>query len=406
MTAHAPTKQPAFNWFFPAASLLAALLVPLSVWSGGSGSGWPPGLLGAGHGHELIFGFALALVAGYTLGPQPRRILLPLFGLWLLARLSWLLLPGSTAAGLLTPAFALTLAWLVVPRFNAAKKWRNKLTGPLILLICLLAAGYWLIGLVDWRPGGLLPDRRQLMQGTVLGLLLLMTFMGGRIIAPAVAGTLEKKGIALEARVQPRIEGALLVLLGGALVLTLIPSGRPLAGALLVAAAALIVVRTLRWQLWRCPERPDLLVFGIGYLWLAAGSLLSGIALLTAAPLAPALHLITVAALGTLSTSVMLRLAWQRSQRCFPRQSGTAAGCCAVRRRHHPLPGRCDAIRRTRPAVAVGRALERRLSCGDIRPYQPDPAGVTPPAMIGYLHCPCQPQSYPIGDITGASLCF
>lgn len=318
MTTRAPTKQPAFYWFFPAASLLAALLVPLSVWSGGSGSGWPPGLLGAGHGHELIFGFALALVAGYTLGPQPRRILLPLFGLWLLARLSWLVLPGSTAAGILSPAFALTLAWLVVPRFNAAKKWRNKLTGPLILLICLLAAGYWLIGLVDWRPGGLLPDQRQLMQGTVLGLLLLMTFMGGRIIAPAVAGTLEKKGIALEARVQPRLEGALLVMLSGALALTLISPGRPLAGALLVAAAALIVARTLRWQLWRCPERPDLLVFGIGYLWLAAGSLLTGIALLTAAPLAPALHLITVAALGTLSTSVMLRLAWQRSQRRFP----------------------------------------------------------------------------------------
>lgn len=32
-----------------------------------SGSGW---LLGPGHDHELIFGFALALVAGYTLGPS------------------------------------------------------------------------------------------------------------------------------------------------------------------------------------------------------------------------------------------------------------------------------------------------------------------------------------------------
>ncbi|WP_339804863.1 hypothetical protein [uncultured Marinobacter sp.] len=49
---------------FPAAALGAALAVPFSIYAVLSGSGWPPGLLGAGHGHELIFGFALALVAG------------------------------------------------------------------------------------------------------------------------------------------------------------------------------------------------------------------------------------------------------------------------------------------------------------------------------------------------------
>ncbi|MEJ6655217.1 MAG: NnrS family protein, partial [Pseudomonas sp.] len=60
-------KRPAFLLFFPLAALLAAGVVPLSVWAVLAGSGWPPGLLSSGHGHELIFGFALALIAGYTL---------------------------------------------------------------------------------------------------------------------------------------------------------------------------------------------------------------------------------------------------------------------------------------------------------------------------------------------------
>ncbi|WP_227515617.1 NnrS family protein [Marinobacter salinus] len=34
----------------------------------------------------------------------------------------------------------------------------------------------------------------------------------------------------------------------------------------------MIVVRTSRWKLWHCRNRPDLLVLALGYLWLAAGS--------------------------------------------------------------------------------------------------------------------------------------
>ncbi|MBD3640015.1 MAG: NnrS family protein [Marinobacter sp.] len=306
----------AFWLFFPAAAILAALTVPLSIHGVLSGTGWPPGLLGAGHGHELIFGFALALIAGYTLGPQSRRTLATLFTLWLLARITWLLAPDSWPAQLLSPAFALLLARYVVPRFNAAKKWRNKIAGPLILVLCLMVPGFWLTGLAGLES--LTPDRTRLLQSAVLALLLFMTFMGGRIIAPAVAGTLEKKGVPLEARVQPRIEGALIVLLIAAMGLAMSQITERLAGAVLLPAALLIVVRILRWRLWHCPERPDLLVLAAGYLWLAAGASATGTHLLAGISPTPALHLVTVGALGTLSASVMLRLAWQRASRRPP----------------------------------------------------------------------------------------
>ncbi|MFO8141457.1 MAG: NnrS family protein [Marinobacter sp.] len=308
----------AFWLFFPAAALWAALVVPLSIWAVVSGTGWPPGLLGAGHGHELIFGFALALVAGYTLGPQPWRILAPLFALWLAARLFWLLAPASVPAQVLSPVFALLMAWHVVPRFQAAKKWRNKIAGPLILTLCLIAVVYGLAGgkMSGWQPP--LPDTRLLMYTAILGLLLLMAFMGGRVIAPAVAGTLEKRGISLQARVQPRIEGTILLLLPPAMLVLLLPAPNSWSGALLLASALLITLRIIRWKLWHCTDRPDLLVLAIGYLWLAAGAGITGLHLIMATEPLPALHVITIGALGTLSTSIMLRLAWQRARRSFP----------------------------------------------------------------------------------------
>lgn len=308
--------QPMFL-FFPAACLLAGLTVPLSVLAVLSGSGWPPGLLAAGHGHEMIFGFALALIAGYALGPLAPGKLLPLFFVWLMARITWLLFPDTLLASVLSPVFALALAWRVVPRFFAAKKWRNQLTGPLIMVLCLLAVLWGLLPPLRWLELPT-PDEHALLHVAVLGLLLLMTFMGGRIIAPAVAGTLEKRGIGLEARVQPRLEAALLIVLPLAMLSVPFSAFRPLTAVLLLTAGLLIVLRTARWKLWHCTDRPDLLVFGIGYLWLAIGALATGLTLLGNQPPAASLHLITVAALGTLATSVMARLCWQRARRCPP----------------------------------------------------------------------------------------
>ncbi|MBW4934313.1 NnrS family protein [Marinobacter sp. F4206] len=327
----------AFWLFFPAASVLAAIAVPLSIRAVLSGTGWPSGLTGAGHGHELIFGFALALIAGYTLGPQPRRILLPLFALWLLARVSWLLAPDTALAQLLSPAFALALARYAVPRFSAAKKWRNKAAAPLILLLCLLAVGFLISRDANRHLPFSFPDAHQLMQSAILGLLMLMTFIGGRVIAPAVAGTLEKQGIPLKARVQPHIEGTLILLLSASVALSLVSAPALLIGFLLLATAVGIIIRSVRWKLWLCRKRPDLLVLAAGYLWLAIGAGMTGLHLLAGASPVPALHLITIGALGTLSTSVMLRLAWQRSHRMFPPAwqaltSGAAIATSAISR--------------------------------------------------------------------------
>ena len=299
--------------FFPAACLYATIIVPLSVFAMTSASGWPQALIGQGHGFEMLFGFALAVVAGYTLGPTEPRWLIALFGIWLAARIMQFIAPFSLPALVLSALFGLALAWRIVPRFLAAKKWRNRLLMPLLGGLCVLPASYLLLRQIDISL-----DARLVLHEAVLFFSLLMAFMGGRIIAPAIAGELYKQGRNLEARVQPRVEAAFILMLVIAVPALALPGGAILAGTMAVLAGALILFRLLRWQPWRCRARTDLIGLCAGYAWLSLGLSLFGIAIATDWQLTSALHVITIGALGTLSSGVMSRTHYQRLQRTPP----------------------------------------------------------------------------------------
>ncbi|HEX5056820.1 MAG TPA: NnrS family protein [Gammaproteobacteria bacterium] len=309
-----PARTWAYPWFFPAASIYAALAIPLSVHAMTSGMLWPPGLAGSGHAYEMLFGFALALVAGYTLGQMPSRELLALFAFWLGARLM-ILVPFDTPRHIFNALFVITLAWHAVPRFLAAKKWRNRALSPLLLGLCAFPVVYAIADYV----APTMEKQRLLLQQVVLLVSLLMAFMGGRIIPAAAAGEAQRLGFEMEARVQPRFEAALIILLSVAAVALFFPKGNPVAGSSTAAAGCAAAIRCYRWRLWRLRKRPDLICLGMGYCWLALGLLLYGREIFFEAPRQVAiLHIITVGALGTLSTGVMARLQFQHSARHAP----------------------------------------------------------------------------------------
>lgn len=290
-------------WFFPAAALYAAVLLPLSVLSMLGLMPALPGLVSpAGHAHEMLYGFALAVVAGYLLGPQPRETTLILLGCWLLARIGFLLWPYSWLATAAAALFAAGLAWKVVPRFlGAAKKWRNRVVAP---VVAALAAVSVVATLELARPLSWL-YREALVLFSIL-----LFFMGGRIIAPAVAGHAKHAGWQLQARVQPWLEGAVLILLLTAVLVVDWPlaGARAAAGLALVVAGLLTALRLLRWQPWRCAGRGDLLMLALGYGWLAVGMvLLGGSWWHLGLPQTVALHALTVGALGSLTFTVMAR---------------------------------------------------------------------------------------------------
>ena len=289
-------------WFFPAAALYALLIVPLSV--GALLGLWPalPGLTSSlGHAHELLFGYALAVVAGYLLGPQPKRISALLLAAWLAARLSFLIWPGSLQAGACAALFAGGLAWQVLPRFvGKAKKWRNQSVAPIVAWLALLSS----------LPAMGTPalDGPTAMRSALLLLATLIFFMGGRILAPSLAGAAQSQGWQLLERVQPKLEGAGLIGLGAAVLLNLASATEPLAGGVLMALAALVLVRWLRWKPWRFVARLDLSLLLLGYFWLVPGLALYGAHLLWPLPGGhAALHGLGIGALGTLTFTVMAR---------------------------------------------------------------------------------------------------
>jgi len=249
----------------------------------------------------MLFGFALAVVAGYTLKPGTHGASALLLLAWLLARLAFLLAPASRMALGFNGVFVAGLALLVAPTYLRASKWSNRSVAFIVMGLALAVLSFHLAR-----------QSRELHTVTLTAVLLLsslMFFMGGRILAPAVAGHIRTRRAPLVHVVQPRLEVTLLCVL--AIGIVAVATGAPLmrqgAGALLLGATLLALVRIVRWQFWWCHDQPDLLALLAGYLWLIAGWALTGGALLLGHSPITALHAITAGALGTLAYTVMLR---------------------------------------------------------------------------------------------------
>ena len=283
--------------FFPAATIYALLILPASVLAMTGHLAALPGLASpTGHAHEMLFGFALAVVAGNQLGPSAVPRLAALFTLWALARTTFLVAPQSSAATAANVAFAALLAAQLAPRLlGTAKKLRNQALPLVLIAICAASAAFHLVA-------------RTSLAVAVLLFALLMLFMGGRLIAPAVAGQFYRQGAKLDARVQPRIEAGLIA--GMAIAATTVAFNEQgwivsLAAAATATSGLLAAARLLRWRLWGLRSRPDLLCLAAGYGWLALGLLLYGAALAADRDKTAALHVITVGGLGTLTLNVM-----------------------------------------------------------------------------------------------------
>lgn len=309
-----PALAAAGTVFYPAAALYAALVLPWSVLALTRIAAGPAALATPlGHAHEMLLGFALAVVAGNQLGALPPWRLRLMLALWLAARLAYVALPLVVAAAF-DIVFAAALGLRAAPRlFKAAKKLRNQGLPAILAALCIGAVA---VDLAAFATGAAV---HAIVLALVLALAALMLFMGGRIIAPAAAGQFYRQGGNLQARVQPWIEGAILV----AMALAFVAAPLPRLGLVLrlacAAAGTLALVRLLRWRLWACRRRPDLLCLGAGYGWLGLGLW----ALAIAAPGAQrtaALHLLTIGALGTLTFNVMAVSLLTRARRDAARE--------------------------------------------------------------------------------------
>lgn len=257
-----PLWRLAFRPFFLAGSLFALLAIPLwvAVWTGLWPGFQPAGGWLAWHRHEMLFGFAMAIVAGFLLTAgqtwtgQPGvsgNKLMALAAVWLLARLGWLF---GLPLALLIPLDLLFM--LGVTGLMARMLWvvRQKRNYPIIAVLSLMIGADVLV-----LCGLALGDDSLQRRGVLAGLWLvaaLMAIIGGRVIP-----FFTQRGLGHTEAVKPWLWLDVALLVGTGLIAVLYAAGvalqqHVLLGLLFLAIAAGHLVRLGRWYdagIWRVP---------------------------------------------------------------------------------------------------------------------------------------------------------
>lgn len=264
------------------------------------------------HGHEMLFGFVLAVIAGFLLtampnwtGSQPlrRAPLAALVALWLASRVAaWYGATGPWVA-VIDLAFPAVLIGIVAVTLGRARAWRNMILIPILLLLLIGD------GLVHAEALGLTADTAR--TGLILAadtILLLIVVIGGRVV-PAFTGAALARiggGVALASR--PRVAQAAVLSVVLLLIVDVFAPGSLLAGAVAAFAALMNGIRLAGWRSSRALGQPILWILHLGYFWVVAALVGEAVADL-GGPLGPttALHILTVGVIGSFTIGMMTR---------------------------------------------------------------------------------------------------
>lgn len=321
---HLALFEQGFRPFFFGAGLWAAL--SLGLWLGSYGgivtlpSRFDPLTW---HGHEMLFGYVMAAVAGFLLTAIPNwtkrlpvqgRSLMLLAALWLLGRLACLTSQhlGAAPAAALDLAFPLVLLLTIAREIVAGRNWRNLVMAGAVALLLLANL------LVHLEALGALETAALGLRLGLATMICLIALIGGRIVPSFTRNWLVK-------RKSPRLPASFGHLDKLVLAATALAAGgwafwpeAAATGILLTLAGMLNGLRLARWAGWRCRPEPLLWILHLGYLWLAAGLVLLGLSLLWDELLnSTALHALTAGAIGTMTLAVMTRATLGHSGRAL-----------------------------------------------------------------------------------------
>ncbi|MGL6314564.1 NnrS family protein [Vibrio sp. WXL103] len=273
-----PVLRLGFRPFFLLGSVYAIVAIVLWVWMFRTGA---PSQLSVPplwwHVHEMMFGFGMAIVAGFVLtavqnwtgiaGVKSYRLGW-LVALWLVVRvLFWTPIPLWLVATIEAVFLALT-AFEVGSRVFQAKGWRNLFFVPLFLLA--IAANFASYATIK----GVAPfSASAVWQAMLWWFALLLSVMGGRVIPFFTARRLEFS------KPQPMIwlEWLSNLPLIGLFILSFFPlSYIQLAPTLMLSGGLFQLARVLRWRPWLTFKEPLLWSLHLSYLCLPISLVLRG----------------------------------------------------------------------------------------------------------------------------------
>lgn len=305
-----------FRPFFLGAAAYAAVLVPTWLWVfffGPDTVGGMPAL--RWHAHEMVLGYLPAVMAGYLLSatanwsgnlPASGRPLLCLSAIWAAGRLVPPFVPPWPGL-VIDAAFPLAMA-AVFSREALAQPRKGSRHGLMLFPILAIAIVADRLFADDPETAGLIARL-----GIAVGALLIAA-VGGRLVPSLTLNELVgKPGADLLPGPYRRFDVLVLLTASAGLVLWVAVPHHEATGIFSIGAGLLHVIRLGRWRGWLL-RQPGIIALHLGYLWLALGTLLAGLAAdpFGLVPADAALHAFTAGAIGTMTLAVMTRLAMTR----------------------------------------------------------------------------------------------
>lgn len=265
----------------------------------------------AWHAHEMLFGFASAVLAGFLLTAVPNwtgrlpvsgKPLMILFGLWLVGRFALLLsdLLGTVSSAVIDALFLPTLLFICMREIVAGKKWSDlKVVGG----VGVLALANICYHIETIRTGA--PDFS--LRFAISAYIALVMVIGGRIIPSFTRNWLAKRGATRFPIPFGRFDtGAIIVSVAALLSWSLLPD--VVTTSIFCAIASLLqLLRLYRWRGWATVAEPLVAILHIAYLFVPLGFLVISMAAGGLFETAAAIHVLTIGTISIMMLAVMTR---------------------------------------------------------------------------------------------------
>jgi uncharacterized protein involved in response to NO len=265
------------------------------------------------HIHEMLYGYVPAIVAGFLLTAIPNwtgrlpvcgASLAALFALWVGGRIAMLTTAaiGLPVAAMIDAAFLLVLLGVAAREVIAGQNWRNL---RVLVIVSVFALGNIAFHVEIIRTGAA-------EYGTRVGIaavILLISLVGGRIVPSFTNNWLVRENPGRLPIPFGRYDMVTLAVSAIALVSWIAAPSAMWSAAFLIAAGLMHVARLARWAGDRTWRDRLVLVLHVAYVFVPAGFLLTGIAILwpDIAPASAGIHAWTAGAIGLMTMAVMTR---------------------------------------------------------------------------------------------------
>jgi uncharacterized protein involved in response to NO len=277
------------------------------------------------HGHEMLFGYSMAVIAGFLLTavrnwtnrPTPSGgALAALALLWVAGRVL-VLTPWTLAAAVANALFPLAVAVAIGVPLVASGNRRNYFFIALLAAASAAVLGVHLssLAIVPW------PERANLRAGLDV-VLFIVAVVAGRVVPMFTNNGVPGAGATRVAWLEKASLASVLLLLA-ADVAALAPA---ITGAIALAGALAHGARLALWKPWRTGRAPLVWILHAAYAWIPVHLALRALAAAGMVPDPLATHALTVGAIGGMTLGMMTRTA--RGHTGMPLAAGAAEVAC------------------------------------------------------------------------------